>query len=215
MPLAGELELPAFDHTDPTLRGERYRAAMAALQGHDGWLAACPFGFMVLDRESGEFFLRTRDAVFPGLTIAELFGIADGPLHEEMVRNIININGADHRRLRNLVNPALAPRAVDRYRPAMREFLAELLDALPADGRCEFIDAFAKPYPSLVIAAVMGAPLTATRRKLHEWSNCDPAPVRRRQPDRGARRDRAGGVGVLRLGRRADRRAAPDRRAMT
>ena len=80
---------------------------MAALHGHDGWLASCPFGFMVLDREAGEFFLRTKDAVFPGLTIAELFGIADGPLHEEIVRNIININGADHRRLRNLVNPAL------------------------------------------------------------------------------------------------------------
>jgi len=170
MPVAGELELPAFDHTDPTLRGERYRATMSALQGHDGWLATCPFGFMVLDRESCEFFLRTKHAVFPGLTIAELFGIADGPLHEEIIANIINVNGADHSRLRNLVNPALAPRAVERYRPAMREFLAQLLDALPSDGRCEFIASFAKPYPSLVIAAVMGAPLSDAP-KLHEWSN--------------------------------------------
>ena len=77
----------------------------------------------MLDREAGEFFLRTKDAVFPGLTIAQLFEIADGPLYEEIVKNIININGDDHRRLRNLVNPALAPRAVDRYRPAMRRFL--------------------------------------------------------------------------------------------
>ena len=75
---------------------------------------------MVVDREAGELFLRTKQAVFPGLTIAELFSIADGPLYEEIVKNIININGDDHRRLRNLVNPALAPRAVDRYRPAMR-----------------------------------------------------------------------------------------------
>jgi cytochrome P450 len=170
MPLAGELELPVFDHTDSSLRGERYRAAMAALHGHDGWLAACPFGFMVLDRVSGEFFLRTRDAVFPGLTIADLFGIADGPLHEEIVRNIINLNGADHRRLRNLVNPALTPRAVNRYRPAMRAFLSELLDGVPSDWRCEFIAAFAKPYPSLVIAEVMGAPRRYAP-KLHEWSN--------------------------------------------
>ncbi len=118
----------------------------------------------MLDRESGEFFLRTKDAVFPGLTIADLFGIADGPLREEIVRNIININGADHRRLRNLVNPALAPRAVDRYRPAMRDFLAELLDALGADGRCEFIADIAKPYPSLVIAVGDGRSARATRR---------------------------------------------------
>jgi cytochrome P450 len=170
MPLASELELPMFDNTDPQLRGEHYGAAMGALQRHDGWLAAGPFGFIVLDREAGEFFLRTKDAVFPGLMIGELFGITEGPLHEEIVKNIININGEDHRRLRNLVNPALAPRTVDRYRPAMRRFLADLLGGLPADGRCEFIEAFAKPYPSLVIAEVMGAPLSDAPR-LHHWSN--------------------------------------------
>ncbi len=170
MPLATELELPTFDHTDPVLSGDIYRAAMAQVKGYDGWLTANPFGFTVLDRESGEFFLRTKDAVFPGLTIGELFGVTEGPLHEELVKNIININGEDHRRLRNLVNPALAPRAVDRYRPAMREFLQQLLDEVPTDGRCEFIADFAKPYPSLVIAKVMGAPLSDAPR-LHHWSN--------------------------------------------
>jgi cytochrome P450 len=170
MTLATELDLPAFDHTDATLRGDRYREAMATVHGHDGWLASNPFGFTVLDREAGEFFLRTKDAVFPGLTIAEIFSIIDGPLYEEIVKNIININGDDHRRLRNLVNPALSPRAVDRYRPTMRRFLAQLFDGLPVDGRTEFIDSFAKPYPSLVIAAVMGAPLSDAPR-LHHWSN--------------------------------------------
>jgi cytochrome P450 len=170
MPLVTELELPVFDHTDVDLRGDRYRSAMAAIEGRDGWLAKNPFGVTVLDRESGEFFLRTRDAVFPGLTIAEIFQTADGPLHEEIVKNIININGADHSRLRSLVNPALAPRAVDRYRPAMRSFAEQLVSELPAHGRCDFIDAFAKPYPSLVIAQVMGVPLSDAPR-LHHWSN--------------------------------------------
>jgi cytochrome P450 len=167
MPLAFELDLPHFDHTDPSLRGRRYREAMETLQGYEGWLAASPFGFIVLDRDSGEFFLRTKDAVFPGLTIAELFKIEDGPLHEEIVKNIINVNGDDHRRLRNLVNPALAPRAIDRYRPAMRRFLEQLL---PTDGGFEFIADFAKPYPSMVIAEVMGAPVEDAPR-LHHWSN--------------------------------------------
>jgi cytochrome P450 len=168
--LASELELPLLDHTDPTLQGERYRAAMASLRGHDGWLAANPFGFTILDRESGEFFLRSRDAMFPGLTIAQLFGIEDGPLHEEIVKNIINRGGEDHRRLRNLINPALSPRAVERYRPAMRRFLEQLLAQLAPDGRCEFIGQIAKPYPSLVIAHVMGAPLDDAPRLQH-WSN--------------------------------------------
>src|ERR1700741_725413 len=114
MPLAAELQLQLFDPPDASLRGEHYRDAMAGIEAHDGWLAACPFGFLVLERESAEVFLRTRDAVFPGMTIAQLFGIEDGPLHEEIVKNIINVNGEDHRRLRTLVNPALAPRAVAR-----------------------------------------------------------------------------------------------------
>jgi cytochrome P450 len=168
--LATELELPNFDHTNPELRGERYREAMAALRGHDGWLAKAPLGFIVLDRESAEFFLRTRHAVFPGLTIAQLFQIESGSLHEEITKNIINLGGERHGRLRQLVNPALAPRAIDRYRPAMREFLGQLLDALRSDGSCEFIEEFAKPYPSLVIAKVMGAPLEDAPA-LYRWSN--------------------------------------------
>ncbi|MGH2886960.1 MAG: cytochrome P450, partial [Solirubrobacteraceae bacterium] len=170
MTLAAELELPSFDHTAADLRGDRYRTAMSEIEGHDGWLAASPFGFIVLDREAGEFFLRTKAAVFPGLTIADLFGVTEGPLREEIVKNIINVNGENHSRLRNLVNPALAPRAVDRYRPAMRRFLEQLLEQVPSDGHTEFIGDFAKPYPSLVIAEVMGAPLEDAPR-LHHWSN--------------------------------------------
>jgi cytochrome P450 len=184
MALVSELELPTFDHTDPSLRGERFHAAMGEVRSH-GWLAQGPFGFVVLDRESAEFFLRTRSAIFPGMKIAEIFGVSEGPLYEQMKRNILHVNGPDHTRLRSLVNPALSPRAVERYRPAMRGFLEQLLEQAtaasaaarangggPADGTvsCEFVEAFAKPYPSLAIATVMGAPLEDAPR-LHHWSN--------------------------------------------
>jgi cytochrome P450 len=183
MPEVGELELPTFDHTDPQMRGERFHVAMAEARAQ-GWLANAPFGYMTLDREAGEFFLRTRSAIFPGMKIAEIFGVSEGPLYEQMRRNILHVNGADHTRLRSLVNPALSPRAVERYRPVMREFLEQLLTqaiasssvartngaAAPSVVRCEFVEAFAKPYPSLAIAAVMGAPLEDAP-KLHHWSN--------------------------------------------
>jgi cytochrome P450 len=182
----GELELATFDHTDAEMRGERFHAAMAEARSR-GWLANAPFGYMTLDREAGEFFLRTRSAIFPGMKIAEIFGVTEGPLYEQMRRNILHVNGADHTRLRSLVNPALSPRAVERYRPVMREFLEQLLEqAVAASGaaetdaagdgaagevvRCDFVEAFAKPYPSLAIATVMGAPLEDAPR-LHHWSN--------------------------------------------
>ena len=174
--LVGELELPAFDSTDESMRGDAFHAAMAAVRS-EGWLAQSPYGYMVLDREAGEFFLRTKAAIFPGMKIAEIFGVGEGPLYEQMKHNILQVSGSDHARLRGLVNPALSPRAVERYRPAMRDFLDQLMKraAGGAGGgsgevRCEFVEAFAKPYPSLVIASVMGAPLEDAPR-LHHWSN--------------------------------------------
>ncbi len=169
MALVGELELKSFDYTDPELKGERFHTAMKELAA-EGWLAAGPYGYVVLDREAGEFFLRTRSAIFPGMKIAELFDVSEGPLWEEMKRNILHVNGADHTRLRGLVNPALTPRAVERWRPAMRDFLDQLFVAVEGEGRCEFVGAFAKPYPSQMIATVMGAPLEDAPR-LHHWSN--------------------------------------------
>src|ERR687895_88148 len=169
MPTVTELELPELDFFDVGLRGERFHRTMDELS-RANWLATSPVGFFVLDRESAAFFLRTKAATFPGMKIAEMFEVPEGALLEQMRRNILHLNGDDHRRLRNLVNPAFTPRAADRWRAAMREFLARLWDPLAGVGRCEFVTAFAKPYPSLTIATVMGAPLEDAP-KLYEWSN--------------------------------------------
>jgi cytochrome P450 len=169
MALVTNLELPKLDYFAEDLRGERFHEVMGELRARS-WLASSDLGYFVLDREAAAFFLRTRSATFPGMRIAEMFGVEEGPLLEEMRRNILHINGDGHRRLRNLVNPAFTPRAADRWRPAMREFLERLWAPLAGERSCEFVGTFAKPYPSLTIATVMGAPLEDAP-KLHEWSN--------------------------------------------
>src|SRR3954447_8455167 len=153
MALVTDLAVPQFDYLDPELRGPRFHERMREL--HDeSWIAQSPLGYFVLDRDAVEFFLRDRRVTFPGMKVAEIFGVTDGPLYEEIKRNIININGADHARLRQLVNPALNPRAADRYRPAMREFLEQLTAKFAAGGRCELVEELCKPYPALTIATV-------------------------------------------------------------
>jgi cytochrome P450 len=164
-----ELDLPVFDPADVTLHGERFHEVMTGL-AEKAWLARIPLGYMTLDREAGEFFLRTKQATFPGQKIAELFGIESGPLREEIDRNILHIDGADHQRLRNLLNPFFTPRAADRWRPVMRQLLEELFKGVEGKGSLEFVEAFAKPYPSLTIATVMGAPREDAPR-LYDWSN--------------------------------------------
>jgi cytochrome P450 len=169
MTTVAELDIPQLDIFDPELRGPRFHAVMNELAAR-AWIVQSPLAFIVLDREAGSFFLRSKQCSFPGLKIAELFGIEDGPLHEEIVRNILHVGATDHRRLRSLVNPAFTPRATERWRPAMRTFIEQLHAAVADERRCEFVEAFAKPYPSLTIATVMGAALSDAPR-LHEWSN--------------------------------------------
>jgi len=169
VPLVTDLDLPEIDLNDPELRGERWHEAMRELRDGGSWLARAPLGTVVLDRAAGERFLRTKSAIFPGLLLAQLFGITDGPLYEQMVHNIINVNGHDHSRLRSLVNPALSPRAAARYRPVMRAILEDLWPAVAAASSFDFVAEIAKPYPSRTIAAVMGAPDSDAPR-LHDWS---------------------------------------------
>src|SRR6202023_4345953 len=146
------------------------RLAKLAEEGELPWLAKSPLAFIVLDRESGEFFLRSRATAFPGRQIADLFGVAAGPLREQIDANILNQQGEQHRRLRALVGPAFTPRAADRWRPAMRAFLGQLWGRVEPATSCDFVAALAKPYPSLTIAAVLGAPDRDAPR-LHEWSS--------------------------------------------
>src|ERR687894_553712 len=121
-----DLELPTFDYLDPELRGTRFHAAMAELAERN-WLATMPLGVVAVDRESGEFFLRSRSFTFPGMKIAEIFGIDDGPLFEEIRRNILHLDGPDHRRLRGLVNP-YPPRVIATLMGAPREDADRLWD---------------------------------------------------------------------------------------
>jgi cytochrome P450 len=167
--LVSDLEVPQFDYLDPELRGPRFHERMRELHA-ESWIAQSALGWFVLDRDAVEFFLRSRKVTFPGTMVAEVFGVTDGPLHEEISRNILNVDGDDHRRLRNLVNPALTARALEKYRPAIRGFLVDLVAGFERSGRCELVDDLCKPYPALSIATVMGAPLDDAQR-LYDWSN--------------------------------------------
>ena len=166
-----ELDLAEVDLTGGELTGERYHQQLAELTaaGQLAWLARSPLAYVVLDRESGEFFLRSRQTAFPGREMADLFGVTSGPLREQIDANILNLRGDRHRRLRALVGPAFTPRAADRWRPVMRDFLQQLWGPVQAAQACDVVAAIAKPYPALTIAAVLGAP-EADAPRLQEWS---------------------------------------------
>jgi hypothetical protein len=79
-------------------------------------------------------------------------------------------DGADHARLRTLVNKAFTPRVVAELRPRVQEITDELLDAADRRGGFDAVEDFGMPLPIIVIAELLGVPLES-RADLKRWSD--------------------------------------------
>lgn len=163
-----DLELPDFDHTDPELSGPEWHRRIEALAA-ESWLARTPLATVVLDRQASEELLRSKSAIFPGKEVADLFGIESGPLREEIDRNIININGPDHQRLRSLVAPHFSPRAAETHRERVAGIFISVMEDIDTGGEVEAVAGICKPYASQSISYLVGGkPDDADL--LHDWS---------------------------------------------
>jgi cytochrome P450 len=79
-------------------------------------------------------------------------------------------DGAEHARLRSLVNQAFTPRIVARLEPWIRAIAHELLDAALATSKVDLVAALATPLPVRVIAELIGIP-TQDGARFVEWSD--------------------------------------------
>jgi len=71
---------------------------------------------------------------------------------------MLRLDGADHARLRGLVNKAFTPRAVEKLRPRIEAIVEGLVDRAVCGGRFEAIEGLATPLPVTVIAEMLGIP---------------------------------------------------------
>jgi cytochrome P450 len=98
------------------------------------------------------------------------FGVTSGPFYEWMAISPLNRDGAEHQRYRSSMSRTFTPRSVERLRPFLRAAAHELIDGFAAQGTCEFMDAFADPYPSLGLCELIGVP-TEDRDRFRGWAN--------------------------------------------
>jgi cytochrome P450 len=75
-----------------------------------------------------------------------------------------------HHRIRRLVTPAVAPRALAGLEPELRARTAAILDAVARRGRCDFLVDVAVELPLQAIAVLMGVP-EGDRHDLMAWTN--------------------------------------------
>jgi cytochrome P450 len=76
------------------------------------------------------------------------------PMHEHMV----TMDPPAHTRERALLMKLLTPRRLKENEAFMARLADRQLDEFLADGRCEFVSAYAQPFAMLVVADVLGVP---------------------------------------------------------
>lgn len=87
-----------------------------------------------------------------------------------MQRNLLMLEGADHRRLRGLVSKAFTPKRVAALRPRLETLADELYDEAAKRGEMELVSDFAFPFPVTAIAELLGVP-AADREQFRAWTS--------------------------------------------
>ncbi|EHB44948.1 Linalool 8-monooxygenase [Mycolicibacterium rhodesiae JS60] len=121
-------------------------------------IAIGPMGPEILSYHLAREILRdNRFRLPPGITLAAQ-GITSGPLFDKLATSLLGLQGAPHVRLRKLVAKAFTPRATSRLTETIHEVVNELIDRVMDAGRCDVVADIARPYPTPIICALLGAP---------------------------------------------------------
>jgi hypothetical protein len=148
-------EVALLDILDPAFRVDAPEVRAAA---DAGWWARTPIGIAVLRYQECLALLRDRRLRQGSVDALAAYGVSSGPFVDWLRTTLLSAEGQVHQRLRRLVSEAFIQRSVDRLRPFMRAKAHELIDRFADDGSCEFMTAFADPYPAWVIAELLGIP---------------------------------------------------------
>ena len=148
-------EIAYIDLFDPACRADSPEVIAAR---EACWYAHTPLGLAVLRYAECALLLRDRRLRPGSRETLSSQDVTEGPLAQWWDEILLNIEGADHTRLRRLVAGAFTARQVERLVPAMRRSVHELLDVVAGARGCEFVTAFADPYPLQVICELLAIP---------------------------------------------------------
>ena len=148
------MEARYFDIADPSFVIDSEEVLRAR---EESWYVRTNYGLAVLRYDEVAALLRDRRLKQGSAAWPAHHGVG-GPFADWWAKSLLNLEGDDHGRLRRLLNPVFAPKAIADFAPRFRELGNELIDAFADEGRCEFVSQFAEPYAARVIALLLGIP---------------------------------------------------------
>jgi len=122
------------------------------------WYAHTSYGLAVLRRDQASRLMRHPGVRQGSSAWPAHHGITSGLFADWWAGWVLNKEGADHQRLRKLLNPAFSRRLVAAMEPRFAALAGELVDSFAEPDRCEFMTEFAEPYAARVIAIMLGIP---------------------------------------------------------
>jgi len=155
--------VPFLNLADPALsiRSKPVKEARA-----ESWYARTPYGIAVL-RYPDMRNLLLHKSLRQGSHAWPAHNDVTGIFADWWARTILVQEGADHARLRKLVNPAFAPKVVSGLRPEFDAMANELADAFADRGKCDFMADFADRYAARVLCHILGLPREEADHVLH------------------------------------------------
>lgn len=146
---------PVLDVADPhfAITGDEVHAAR-----EHSWYATTPYGIAVLRYDEMSRLLKHPQLRQGSVAWPAHNGVTEGPFARWWASWILNKEGAEHHRLRRLMNPAFSPKLIGGLVPRFQALATELIDGFAEPDRCEFVAEFAEPYAARVIAIMLGIP---------------------------------------------------------
>jgi cytochrome P450 len=178
-----EHEHMAPSATRLTARDAQFRedqdAAYDALRSSAPVYADAAYGRLLLTRYDDarqvlrvkEFGVDARQAL-PGSYMRRVAGtgVAEGRGDSAYAPPLVLLDDPAHRRIRALMSKAFNPHSIEGMRGRIEAITAELLAPLAAGAEIDFIEVFAGPLPTRVIAEMMGVPAQHCA-DLKRWSD--------------------------------------------
>ena len=106
----------------------------------------------------------------PVMKLIERLSRRDPVFGSFLQRNLLSIDGAEHRRLRGLVSKAFTPRRIERLRPRLQVLVDDLLERAAEKGEVDLVAELARPLPVVAIAELLGVP-PEDRELFRAWSS--------------------------------------------
>jgi cytochrome P450 len=156
MQAAAALDLPYLTMDEDAFGADPFPHFAKARAQHP-WLARWVLGYVVTDYQAmRDLFVQEGRMRMLYDNIVEIMDARGTPWGDFQQRHMLSMQGAEHKRIRDVLAPAFTPREANARRPLMQQVMADLLAEWAPKGAFDF-EEFASYFPITVMCRLIGA----------------------------------------------------------